>query len=313
MSRRGGGASVRAGAVPALGLTSSARTRCRRRATVHKPESVEPGPPSGKVAHESVRAPSAWGAVRDALSAVHNLGALLRNAGRPVQGHPRSPPRAALQRDGAARAFARSGRRTRRPPRSGSTAPAPWAELDELLDAIAAGRSDDRAPLAATASTLADELEASRRSARAARSRGERRCATRGEAQWSRARRAACRDGDARARESSSGSTRPSPTRQSRPTRTSLGPLLSLLVACAHARRVQRAWSCVPSADAASRRYVIEAADPDERALPTLAVRVLPWVPPAENTARAGGRADRRRRSSSAARARRSCAARPCG
>ncbi len=48
-----------------------------------KPESVEPGPPSGQARRMSARAPSAWGAVRDALAAVHNLEALLRNASVP--------------------------------------------------------------------------------------------------------------------------------------------------------------------------------------------------------------------------------------
>lgn len=45
----------------------------------HKPESVEPGPPSGPKSRQSARAPSTWGAVRDAVSSVHNLGALLRS------------------------------------------------------------------------------------------------------------------------------------------------------------------------------------------------------------------------------------------
>ncbi len=44
-----------------------------------KLESVEPGPPSGAATRLSARAPSAWGAVRDAVASVHNLGALLRS------------------------------------------------------------------------------------------------------------------------------------------------------------------------------------------------------------------------------------------
>ncbi len=47
----------------------------------HKPESVEPGPPSGLKARQSARAPSTWGGVRHAVSSVHNLGALLRSTG----------------------------------------------------------------------------------------------------------------------------------------------------------------------------------------------------------------------------------------
>src|ERR1019366_10560413 len=44
-----------------------------------KPDSQEPGPSSGTTSRVSARAPSAWGATRDALAAVHNLDALLRS------------------------------------------------------------------------------------------------------------------------------------------------------------------------------------------------------------------------------------------
>lgn len=44
-----------------------------------KTESTEPGPASAATTRASARAPSAWGAVRDAVSSVHNLGALLRS------------------------------------------------------------------------------------------------------------------------------------------------------------------------------------------------------------------------------------------
>ncbi len=44
-----------------------------------KPESIEPGPPSGAKTRRSSRAPSAWGQVRDAVASVHNLAALLRS------------------------------------------------------------------------------------------------------------------------------------------------------------------------------------------------------------------------------------------
>jgi len=44
-----------------------------------KPDSVEPGPTSGTGARLSARAPAAWGPVRDALAALHNLGALLKS------------------------------------------------------------------------------------------------------------------------------------------------------------------------------------------------------------------------------------------
>ena len=42
-----------------------------------KPDSTEPGPSSGTGTRSSARAPSAWGAVRDALASLHNLDALL--------------------------------------------------------------------------------------------------------------------------------------------------------------------------------------------------------------------------------------------
>src|SRR5258708_5876332 len=45
-----------------------------------KPDSQEPAPPSGTGKRLSARAPSAWGAARDALAAVHNLEALFRSA-----------------------------------------------------------------------------------------------------------------------------------------------------------------------------------------------------------------------------------------
>lgn len=45
-----------------------------------KPDSQEPEPPSGTATRLSGRAPSTWGAARDALAAVHNLDALLRSA-----------------------------------------------------------------------------------------------------------------------------------------------------------------------------------------------------------------------------------------
>src|SRR5579864_1558907 len=45
-----------------------------------KPDSLDPPPPSGPGRRMSARAPSAWGAARDALAAVHNLEALLRSA-----------------------------------------------------------------------------------------------------------------------------------------------------------------------------------------------------------------------------------------
>jgi hypothetical protein len=44
-----------------------------------KPESGEPGPISGPGTRVSARAPSAWGAVKDALASLHNLDALLRS------------------------------------------------------------------------------------------------------------------------------------------------------------------------------------------------------------------------------------------
>lgn len=44
-----------------------------------KPDSVEPGPTSGTGSRLSARAPATWGPVRDALSSLHNLGALLKS------------------------------------------------------------------------------------------------------------------------------------------------------------------------------------------------------------------------------------------
>src|SRR5580704_11877507 len=56
-----------------------ARTAMSSESNDRKPDSIEPGPPSGAKTRRSSRAPSAWGQVRDAVASVHNLAALLRS------------------------------------------------------------------------------------------------------------------------------------------------------------------------------------------------------------------------------------------
>ncbi len=66
-----------------------------------------------------------------------------------------------------------------------------------------------------------------------------------------------------------------------------LGPLLSLVVACVHQAPASSRGRARPAAPEAG--FIVEAATPADDALPTLAVRVMPWVPPTETTARAVG------------------------
>src|SRR5258708_304249 len=124
-----------------------------------KLDSSDPDPASGPGERSGVPPGSAWGAARDALAAVHNLVALLRNAGVPestlldVLPELRSSAKvlhsafaAADDGDAAVAGVAECGVRHSE-------------ELDVLLDAIGQGQPD-RAGLATGVASLADELEA---------------------------------------------------------------------------------------------------------------------------------------------------------
>jgi hypothetical protein len=246
-----------------------------------KPDSIEPVPPSGQARRMSARAPSQWGAVRDALSATFNLEALLRNAAVPhktlVDVLPEIHSSAALLRE----AFEI---RTTDPAatEAGLHGRLRLVELDVILSAIAQGDAD-RADLAARLGPAADELEACAellalldRAGKGsvtevgldlvAREAGRLSTASRG------------RVLRVRFEEVS-----PDPLVTADP--FVLGSLLSLLVACVH--QAGAATVVVRARPAPAAGFVIEAAVDADQTLPTLAMRVMPWVPPTEIAARA--------------------------
>lgn len=125
-----------------------------------KPDSQEPGPPSGMSTRLSARAPSAWGAARDALAALHNLDALLRSSNvlyKTIRDLlPELRTSAGVLRDVFERAQA-SGDEV--PVAVGNHGVSSTRELEKLLDATAMAE-EEREELAKRARTLADDLEA---------------------------------------------------------------------------------------------------------------------------------------------------------
>ncbi len=125
-----------------------------------KPESTESAPPSGHGRRTSGRAPSQWGAVRDALSAIFNLEALLRNATVPMKTIADVLPE--IHASGALLREAFEVRTTSDAAtiEAGAHGRQRLADLDGILAAIASGETD-RAALAVRLSPAADEIEAS--------------------------------------------------------------------------------------------------------------------------------------------------------
>ncbi len=125
-----------------------------------KPDSQEPGRPSGFTTRSSARAPSAWGAVRDALASLHNLDALLRSTNvlyRTIRDLlPELRTSAGAVREIFERAQA-SGDEVI--VAVGDQGASRIQDLEKLLDATAMAE-DERDDLAKRARHLADELEA---------------------------------------------------------------------------------------------------------------------------------------------------------
>lgn len=125
-----------------------------------KPDSQEPGPISGASTRLSARAPSAWGAVRDALASLHNLDALLRSTNvlyKTIRDLlPELRTSAGVLRDAFERAQGSGDEAT---VAVGDQGVARIRELEKLLDATAMAE-DEREDLARRARSLADELEA---------------------------------------------------------------------------------------------------------------------------------------------------------
>lgn len=125
-----------------------------------KPDSQEPGPISGASTRLSARAPSAWGAVRDALASLHNLDALLRSTNvlyKTIRDLlPELRTSAGVLREAFERAQASGDEAT---VAVGDQGVAGIRDLEKLLDATAMAE-DEREDLARRARSLADELEA---------------------------------------------------------------------------------------------------------------------------------------------------------
>jgi len=245
-----------------------------------KPDSAAPN--SGVVHRVSARAPSAWGAVRDALAAVHNVAALLRNESVPhrtildLLPELRSSAgelRAAFERPATDAATTEVGEHG-----AGLV-----AQLDALLDAVAAAdESTDRATQAAQAGGLAMDLEACA-DLLALLDRAAAPVATEVSLNLI-AREAGRMSGTARGREMIVQFQEASPDCVISTDPYVLAPVLSLLSACTHAAGVHAVVLRAHSAPEPG--FVTEAAEMVDAALPTLALRVTSWVPPSASAAR---------------------------
>jgi hypothetical protein len=249
-----------------------------------KDEAAESAPPASRPSTRiSSRAPSAWGAARDALAAVHNLEALLRSgrvpsrtirdlipelrAGAGVLRDAFEEARGAAD-DAAAVAVGEHGR-------------VRVEELEELLDATE-DSSQKRDELAERAHTLAEELEASadllavlERAASPSSTEVSVDLVVRETGRlW----------GSGRGREVSVRFDAPTPDGLVTVDPYVVGPLLALLVAWVHATGaatvVVRARCAATEAT-----FVVEPAQAGDAARPVLAMRVMPCVPPTEQVA----------------------------
>jgi hypothetical protein len=230
----------------------------------------------------SARAPSTWGAARDALAAVHNLEALLRSASVDYRTIldllPELRTSAGVLRD----AFAGAHGGDAATSAVGGYGGARLDELERLLDATAAAQ-DDRDALATRAHLLADELEASA-DLLALLERASGPVPTEVSLNLI-ARETGRMSATGRGRELVVRFDEASPDCVVTTDPYVVGPLLSLAVAHVHGAGfdevVVRARSSPPNAT-----LLVEAAGPADIALPVIAMRALPAVPPAEQAAR---------------------------
>jgi hypothetical protein len=241
-----------------------------------KPDSTSI-PPSGIAHRTSARAPSAWGAVRDALAAVHNLGALLRSTS--VQS------RTILDLMPELRAGAELLRHAFERSLTGDVATAQVSEhgvttvdgFDALLEAIAA-KPDDREVHADRAAVLADELEAAA-DLLALLDRAAAPVATEVGLDLV-AREAGRMSGTARGREMIVQFDESNPDCVVTTDPYVLGPVLSLLVASVNAAGVHAIVLRARSSPRA--HFLVEAARLEDAGLPTLSLRVTRWIPPSD-------------------------------
>jgi hypothetical protein len=247
-----------------------------------KPDSLEPPPPSGPGRRLSARAPSTWGAARDALAAVHNLEALLRSASVQYQTIldllPELRVSASVLRD----AFAGAQVGDAATSAVGGYGGVRLDELGRLLDATAVAQ-EEREALASRAHMLAGELEASadllallERASGPVPTEVSLNLIVRETGRVS---------ATGRGYELVVRFDEASPDCVVTTDPYVVGPLLSLAVAHMHDAGVDaiviRARCSPPNAT-----LLVEAASPADSALPVIAMRALPAVPPAEGAAR---------------------------
>ncbi|MDP9037282.1 MAG: hypothetical protein M3O50_20985 [Myxococcota bacterium] len=243
-----------------------------------KPDAQDPAPPSGASRRQSARAASAWGAARDSLAAVHNLEALLRSVSVPYKTIVELLPELRSSGNVLRDVFERSQ----------ASDPATTAvreygrdrtgELEKLLDATA--RSDEeREQLANRARSLADELEASaellallERAADPLPTEVSVDLIVRETSRMS---------GTSRGHEVPVRFDEAAPDCVVIADPYVVGPLLSLAIASLRASGVESI-----AVRARSATFVVEAATETDAALPILAMRVMPTVPPSEEAAR---------------------------
>ena len=242
----------------------------------------EPGPPSGVGRRPIARAPSAWGAARDALAAVHNLEALLRGASVPYRTIldllPELRASAGILREAFEAAHAGDATTAA----VGAYGGLQVDEFGHLLDATA-NAPEDRDALARRAHLLADELESSA-DLLALLERASAPVPT--EVSLNLIVRETARTlSTGRGSELVVRFDEASPDCAVTTDPYAVGPLLSIAVARVHGAGVAeiavRARCSAPNAT-----LLVEAAGPGDSALPGIAMRVLPAVPPAEEAVR---------------------------
>ncbi|HEY8040840.1 MAG TPA: hypothetical protein VIF15_13640 [Polyangiaceae bacterium] len=247
-----------------------------------KPDSQEPGPSSGTTQRLSARAPSAWGAARDALAAMHNLDALLRSASVPYRTIRDVLPELRSSARVLREVFERARLADETLAAVGDYGGGRVAELERLLDATAAA-GEERAELAKRARSLADELESAadllallERAAEPVRTEVSVDVIVRETARLS---------GSGRGREIAVRLDEAVPDCTVNTDPYVVGPLLALMVAWVHAAGVAdlvvRARCVLPLAT-----FTIEPAEPGDATLPAIALRILPAVAPTEPAAR---------------------------
>jgi hypothetical protein len=229
----------------------------------------------------SARAPSAWGAARDALAAVHNLEALLRSGSVAFRTILDLLPELRSGASVLGDAFGRAHGADLATASVGDHGRVLVEELQRLLDATAAGQ-EDRDALAHRARALADELEAStdllallERSADPLPTEVSLNHIVRETSRMS---------ATGRGRELIVRFEEASPDCAVTTDPYVIGPLLSLAIGQVHGTGIPeisiRSRCSPPHAT-----LVVEASVPGDSALPVITTRVLPAVPPAEKAA----------------------------